>query len=407
MVCMVIMMTGCGSKMEKIADFGTYAGSISDITVPDDVKIVALGEATHGNNEFQQLKLDVFQQLVETTDIRAFVLEGDFGGCALINAYIQGGEGELEDITKLLGYRIYKTDHMKNLVQWMRDYNATVEESERVRIYGCDMQFDMRCITLLKSYFENVDAENAKMYVEQFDTLFGTDEDAYDSNDYDKIIAFLDEMKTDLERNKENYIEKTSEHDYAYAMCEVENICYYMEYREKKNYNGNFRDTCMANNVKWVVEQEEKLHQSGIMLSGHNGHITKNISSANTSLGNQLSETFGEAYFAIGTDYYNTECNVPTKDGRKNVTLCSDDPLAYQVGDLDENICYLDFEKARQSQELSSLLDQKISTGSLGESYSPIMKVMKPLCHIYFAPSEMYDGMIFVYEATPIEVWED
>lgn len=401
------LLTGCGSKPEKIADFSNYAGSVSDIEVPLDVKIVALGEATHGNNEFQQLKLDVFKQLVETTNIRAFVLEGDFGGCALINAYIQGGEGDLEDVTRLLGYRIYRTDNMKNLISWMRDYNEKAAEEDKVRIYGCDMQYDTRCIMLLKSFYEKVDANKATEYANQIDTLLGVEEDAYNPADYDKITALLDSLKSDLEQNKEAYIENASELEYDYAIREVENIGYYLQYREKKNYDGIFRDTCMAENVKWVVEKENGLHNSGILLSGHNGHITKNITNAYNKLGNLLYEEYGEKYFAIGTDYYKTTCNLPVGKERKNKKFCSDDILAYQVGEMDQNVSYLDFEKARESQELAKIIDSRIATGSLGESYSPIMKVIKNTNQIYFAPGEMYDGMIFVYEATPIEVWSE
>ena len=63
------------------------------MTVPNEALIIALGEATHGNKEFQQLRLDVFQALVEKYGVHAFALEGDFGGCEAINRYIHGADG--------------------------------------------------------------------------------------------------------------------------------------------------------------------------------------------------------------------------------------------------------------------------------------------------------------------------
>ncbi len=42
---------------------------IDKIRYPDK-KIIALGEATHGNKEFTELKLKVFQQLVEQKQVR-------------------------------------------------------------------------------------------------------------------------------------------------------------------------------------------------------------------------------------------------------------------------------------------------------------------------------------------------
>ena len=62
-------------------EFLAYAEPVENITVPESAKIIALGEATHGNAEFQQLKLEVFKQLVKKNGVRAFALEGDYGGC--------------------------------------------------------------------------------------------------------------------------------------------------------------------------------------------------------------------------------------------------------------------------------------------------------------------------------------
>ena len=63
-------------------EFLAYAEPVENITVPESAKIIALGEATHGNAEFQQLKLEVFKLMVKNNGVRAFALEGDYGGCS-------------------------------------------------------------------------------------------------------------------------------------------------------------------------------------------------------------------------------------------------------------------------------------------------------------------------------------
>ena len=40
---------------DDINEFEKYAVTVEDISIPEQAKIVALGEATHGNQEFQQL----------------------------------------------------------------------------------------------------------------------------------------------------------------------------------------------------------------------------------------------------------------------------------------------------------------------------------------------------------------
>ena len=43
-------------------EFMQYADQVDNIKIPEKTKIVALGEASHGNVEFQQLKLSVISK---------------------------------------------------------------------------------------------------------------------------------------------------------------------------------------------------------------------------------------------------------------------------------------------------------------------------------------------------------
>lgn len=51
---------GTGASADAEA-FEKYAQSIDMIQIPSGIKMIALGEATHGNAEFQQLRLTVFR----------------------------------------------------------------------------------------------------------------------------------------------------------------------------------------------------------------------------------------------------------------------------------------------------------------------------------------------------------
>ena len=58
----------------KIADTNALAKNIEDLSIPNSTKVIAFGEATHGNKEFQELKLDVLKLLVNTSKVRSFAL---------------------------------------------------------------------------------------------------------------------------------------------------------------------------------------------------------------------------------------------------------------------------------------------------------------------------------------------
>lgn len=122
------------------AEFAKYAQPVSEIAIPEKSRIVALGEATHGNREFQELKLDAFKVMVERYGVRAFALEGDFGGCEAANRYIHGGERTDEEAAEALVFTIYRTDQMAGLLSWMREYNDTAAPGDDLRFYGFDMQ---------------------------------------------------------------------------------------------------------------------------------------------------------------------------------------------------------------------------------------------------------------------------
>ena len=63
-----ILLFGCGRGNSWKAE--QYISTVEQIDIPDDVKIIGLGEATHGNIEFQKLKKEVFEALIKNENVR-------------------------------------------------------------------------------------------------------------------------------------------------------------------------------------------------------------------------------------------------------------------------------------------------------------------------------------------------
>ena len=396
-----------GVEASEISDFDNYVTSIEELSVPEGTRIVALGEATHGNREFQQLKREVFEILVRKYDVRALVIEGDCGGCTIINEYIQGGEGDDRELTKLLGYRLYRTDDMQELIRWMHDYNETAPEEGKVRLYGMDIQRSTFNIQVLKAFYDQVDPERAADVSGQLDDLFGTEEDGYDKERVDEIIASMDALSKELENRSEAYIEASDPDTYLRACLSAKALNCYIKYGEKENYSHRYRDESMKSMVDRILAHEELEHGSELMLACHNGHMTKNQSSRFTFLGKFLHDEMQDAYFAIGTDFYITSCNLPGNNGRMVKEFCSDDPLAYNMKDSSLDKGLLIFSNVDGESSLYPYISESIPTGSLGEAFTPLMLLMKSQYQLYFAPEEMYDAMILYYQTTPTQIWED
>ena len=362
---------------KQVEDVANYRKQIDEISLPAGTRIVALGEATHGNAEFQELKLSVFRHLVETTGIRAFAMEADYGDGVLVNQYIHSrGECKTaEEAVENLAFQIYKTEQMAQLVEWMKQYNDTASEEDQITFYGFDMQ--------------NPDAN--RVLVADFCERVGLEADLSDLNGtYDKLSSAA-----------ESY---GAEPDYASVLVSCKGLIYSKELEDLESANymdyNNVRDAAMADMVGEILALEESKGHEGLMISGHNGHVSCQ-EMYYKSMGSSLNEKFGEAYFVIGTDYYKTTCNIynPAIDGRGNYEFCSADPLAYQAQFFGGQY-YLDFADVQEGAT-RDLIDSTINTGSLGESYTTMMKFV-PMSHrVATKVQEKYDAMIFIYEANP------
>ncbi len=408
-VALVVAIAVCISVFKKpgrIEGFESAVTSIENIRIPEGTRIVALGEATHGNREFQELKLDVLKVLVANSNVRALVLEGDFGGCALVNDYIQGGEGDPKELVNHLGYRIYRTQQMYDLIVWMRQYNENAAEGDKIRLYGMDIQNDTDDKVYISNLYEKLDAAKYADYTARMDELLGDSYDTYDASRYDEIIALMDEIEGDLTANKDAYTDLSSAEAVERARLAAGVIRYFMDLELNTKDYHKFRDTAMKDLVDSILALEEKEYGTAIMIGCHNGHMTENNSSNFTYLGMFLNEDYGDSYFSIGTDYYYTNDNLPGTSGRTVQRFCSDDPLAYRVGSMPEERYYLDFSTVDPSSALGRKINRSMKTGSLGEDYNIMYKIFKEYHQLNYAPTDMYDAMILYYEVNPIEIWE-
>lgn len=370
-------------------EFMQYADQVDNIKIPEKTKIVALGEASHGNVEFQQLKLSVFQNLVENAGIRAFALEGDYGGCEYVNRYIHGGEGTAEQAAAAIGFAIYRTDEMADLISYMRKYNETAKAGDDLRFYGFDMQnwsYNLQYLTEACKA-SGIDVTELKK-LEDNDEADG----GYDIEEQTRIIM---EIKKELQESDAKDI-KQADH---LADTLLQNISLGKVIDSAVEGNA-LRDQRMAENVMWILSMEEQRGNACIFISGHNGHIERsgNYGTDNRVMGNILSDELGEGYFAIGTDFYKTNCNLPKSDGKRIThTFYSYDPLAKAAKKAGYDMCWLDFSKVPENSKLKEQITDHVSMGSLGEGYSAFfMSIFPQSYRISQSPEKLYDGMILL-----------
>lgn len=384
------------SARKNISDIEDYGKGVSQINLDDNIEVVGLGEATHGNSDFQDLKLEVLKTLVEKNKVKSFAIEADFGEGMIINNYIHGKKKD-ENISNVFSFNIYHTKNMNDLINYMFDYNQKAKDEDKLSFYGFDMQNPEKSMEVILDFCK----EN----------------NILQKRDLEKEFSFIKDEKFKISqlKDKEDLLLEIKAHADALSSPKakivsraitnvLDSVKYYeLDFNDYVKVN-NVRDELMAGNVKWISDFEKAKGNKMLLISGHNGHIAKS-QKFYEPMGSHLKKIFGEKYFIIGTDFYKGIVNineVGPDNKRSNHGFVSADPLAYSARKFKRKY-YLDFTKVKEG-ETFDLINKEINMVSLGEGYSPLMKFMPRSYRVKEVPKDLYDAMIFVYYAKPIAV---
>lgn len=110
------------------------------------VELLALGECLHGEPAFLTLRNRIFRHLVEVHGYTAIALESSFPRGRLVDEYVAGrGDDAAYDAVQDAGFShgFGRLAGSRDLVEWMRAYNADPAHPAKLRFYGCDAPTEM------------------------------------------------------------------------------------------------------------------------------------------------------------------------------------------------------------------------------------------------------------------------
>lgn len=384
---LLLLTAGCGKVNDPQA---TLLTDIAQLTVEETVQIVGLGEASHGTSQFQQLKGQVFQALVANNGCRIFAIEGDFGGCAKVNAYIHGDSQTAQEAVSQIGFRIYQTEEMADIIEWMRTYNETAPPGQDLKFYGFDAQRYDHNKELLFSYLSDKMPALMQAYVDKFTAL--TDADMYDLPEETLAQAEQDLLALMAEMIGAKPANMTTEGQLAYdtAYQCAQSLLDNTRLRTAGMGYNTLRDDIMAQKVQWIQQHEAGL----IFINGHNGHIAKTSSAGYSTMGQHLVQAYGQGYFSIGTDALTTVFNANTGADYESFTISNSNAFTQPLEELEANVYYLDFAQAAQDKYWQETIHKPQVMTALNVEFSTLQQAIKRFSTITVTPSEAYDGVI-------------
>jgi erythromycin esterase len=284
------------------------------------VRIVGMGEATHGTREFFLFKHRLFEYLVVEQGFTVFAIEASYDACERVNDYVLYGIGDAASALALTGYWTWDTEEVLALIEWIREYNCTVAESRRVKFYGYDCQFRKLSIDVVKDYIKRVDPEYLEEAASLLEPLYHTHgasslgDEGPTAEKKATVISGLYRLIGYITYHRMPFTRKTSTKQYEEALQHAR-ICvqWYKEVGRPVEFSEQWdvRDLAMAENIEYIAKVLEP--EARIAVWAHNGHVVTwysmdsrwrgNMTEDDTPtscMGQHLRDIFGQAYYVFG-----------------------------------------------------------------------------------------------------------
>jgi erythromycin esterase len=274
-----------------------------------DVRIVGLGEETHGTREFFQFKHRMLEFLVKEMGFRVFAIEASYSACQNINDYVMG---KMDDGAKALdsqGFWTWNTQEVRAMLDWMRAYNASVPAESRVKFAGFDIQGNETAQARLLDYLRRVAPER----VSDTEAFFKIDMDTLVFTSFTGKGDAVKDAQAKLKTLKDQYYEllvfleisapvlmpKSTQTEYEQMREYARVLAQYIDVYSRPKLNGALRDTYMADNFRRLVDREPA--GTRFVVWAHNQHIWTSVQ--RPSLGTQLRRLYGDEYYAVGFSF--------------------------------------------------------------------------------------------------------
>lgn len=268
-----------------------------------DVRVLGLGESTHGTREFFRLKHRILQFLVRDLGFTALAMEASESAARAVDSYVNGGKGDAARLIARLGFWTWRTQEIFDMVEWIREHNRTVPAAERVRFVGVDAQRCADSAELVGAFLREVAPERADADRSMLDVLArarpGT---AVDPEQRLRVAA--DDLAAFLEGHRAEFAAHTSSQAAEEAVWHARALARAADLVTRPLQDACVEESALAVRDRYMAEAVTSLVDGTshrVAVWGHNGHIaTGTYANGVPALGSLLRQRYGDAYYALG-----------------------------------------------------------------------------------------------------------
>src|SRR5260221_4114756 len=165
----------------------------------DAVEMLGFGEASHGGEDILILRNRLFECLVEAHGYSAIAIESSFPRAHIVNEYVAGrGPASYETVQDTgFSHGFGKLEANRELVEWMRAFNADPSHRVKLQFYGFDSPTEMmgtdspsHVLHFVLDYLASIDSASGQGYRQRIDSLLGQD------SDWENPAAMMDPTKS-------------------------------------------------------------------------------------------------------------------------------------------------------------------------------------------------------------------
>jgi len=301
------------------------------------VELLGLGEALHGGEDILQLRNLLFSRLVEAHGFSAIAIESSFPRGRLVNDYISGrGPRSYQGVQEAgFSHGFGRLEANRELVEWMRAYNADSSHRVKLHFYGFDSPTEMtstdspsQVLHFVLDYLASIDHAGAEERRARIDRLLGPD------SDWENPAAMFDPEKgvglcpsasalrietedliTELQLRRPELASGSDPGRYWEAVHYAEVARKLLNYHAEVARDSRcrvarllgIRDLMMADNLAYLAFAERG--RGRVLAFAHNSHLQRG--KAHWQLGEDLltwwpagahlGTIFGSSYAVIGT----------------------------------------------------------------------------------------------------------